>query len=112
MNKRNKRREMRFEDARDIRTTLLHVRRVYRSLVSDDVQDYRVWEDVFYSILTTLRVLERAAEKKYLTGVTGECIFWCEGCGGINMKEWKLGLKAFDGSSIKEIECKKCGERK
>lgn len=108
----DKKREMRYEDARDIRATLLHVRRIYRGLVNDDVQDYRVWESVFYSILTTLRVLEKTTTKGYRAGITDESIFWCEGCGGINMNEWKLGLKAFDGSSIKEIECKKCGERK
>jgi len=108
----NKKIEMRYEDARDIRATLLHVRRIYRSLVSDDVQDYRVWEDVFYSILTTLRILEKATTKEYRAGITEQSIFWCEGCGGINMNEWTLGLKAFDGSSIKEIECNKCGKRK
>jgi hypothetical protein len=108
----DKKREMRYEDARDIRATLLHVRRIYRGLVNDDVQDYRVWESVFYSILTTLRVLEKATTKEYRAGITEESIFWCEGCGGINMTEWKLGLKAFDGSSMKESVCKKCGGKK
>jgi len=108
----DKKREMRYEDARDIRVVLLHARRIYRGLVNDDVQDYRVWESVFYSILTTLRVLEKATTKEYRAGTTDESIFWCEGCGGINMNEWRLGLKAFDGSSMKEIECKKCGEKK
>lgn len=105
----NKKREMRFEDARDIRAIWHWARRTHKGLLADDVQDYRIWEQAFYDLQAAVRVMVVGTEKKYLAGVTGECIFWCEGCKEVIMSKWKPFTQ---WPNTRGIECTKCGEKK
>ncbi len=110
--KMNKKREMRFEDARDIRTLYGWVRRSLLALEGDCYDDIDAWRGMCFRILRAINVLESASTRDYDAGETASSIFWCDECVKRIMTEWGWKPTSKCGGLHQELWCLKCNTKK
>lgn len=108
----NKKREMRFEDARDIRTLYGWVRRRLLALEGDCYDDIDEWRSMCFKILRAINILECATTRDYLPDKTAPSIFWCDECVKRIMTEWGWKPTSECGGLHQELFCLKCNTRK
>jgi hypothetical protein len=83
----NKKREMRFEDARDIRTLYGWVKGRLLALEGDCYDDIDAWRSMCFNILHAIEILETTTTKDYPPKDTAPSVFWCEKSGKIVMNK-------------------------
>ncbi len=108
----NKKREMRFEDARDIRTLYGWVRRSLLALEDDCYDDIEAWRGMCFRILRAINVLQGAATRDYPANETAPSIFWCKRCNKLIMTEWGWKPTSKCGGLHEELWCLKCNYHK